>query len=400
MKKFFTLIMILIFITSCRSLTTKGRSVNSAEKYVKSGNYYGAVLEFSNALINDYDYKPAIEGLNEVYNEAIKRQENQILEVRQTGNLINYANETEKMVILYRNISRLRPETFALLHFKIEPEDIRTWTLETSKAYYEAAKNYTPRQTSFDYKTINKLYKRSYDYNPRYLDVFDRYKETKELAMQKVVYFDIKKEFNYLNVGNLLSNKLYNLLINDININEYTRFVKGENLKLNKENLLSKNFSESELKDTNYFLDIEISNINFTKPKISTNYTNKTWYEVKKNVNGIIKSDSIWTLPKTLDPLATYEEKKYTEIKNYKEFTVKMSINYSLIDLKTKSVVKQGIISDEFKDSHTSQIFLGESYPNEKPVLDRELLSDFDMIAKVSETLSEKVKNELQKILE
>ena len=56
-----------------------------------------------------------------------------------------------------------------------------------------------------------------------------------------------------MNVGNLLSNKLYNLLINDININEYTRFVKGENLKLNKENLLSKNFSESELKDTNYF---------------------------------------------------------------------------------------------------------------------------------------------------
>ena len=50
MKKFFTLIMILIFITSCRSLTTKGRSVNSAEKYVKSGNYYGAVFEFSNAF--------------------------------------------------------------------------------------------------------------------------------------------------------------------------------------------------------------------------------------------------------------------------------------------------------------------------------------------------------------
>jgi len=218
--------------------------------------------------------------------------------------------------------------------------------------------------------------------------------------MQKVIYFDIKKEFNYLNVGNLLSNKFYNLLINDSNINEYTRFVKGENLKLTKETLLSKNFSENELKDTNYFLDVEISNINFTKPKISTNYTNKTWYEVKKNVNGIIKSDATWTLPKTLDPLATYEEKKYTEIKNYKEAIVKMTINYSLIDLKTKSVVKQGIISDEFKDSHTSQFFLGESYPNEKPLLDRELLSDFDMIAKVSETLSEKVKNELQKILE
>ncbi|MBN2837439.1 MAG: hypothetical protein JXM74_01640 [Fusobacteriaceae bacterium] len=400
MKKIFSLVMILIMITSCRALTTKGRSVNSAEKYAKSGNYYDAVLEFTNALVNDFKYKPAIEGLNEIYSEAIKKQENQILDIKQTGNLINYANETEKMVLLYRNVSRLRAETFALLHFKIESEDIRTWTLETSKAYYEAAKNYTPRQTSFDYKTINKLYKKSYDYNPRYLDVFDRYKETKELAMQKVVYFDIKKEFNYLNVGNLLSNKMFNLLMNDSSINEYTRFVKGENLKLTKETLLSKNFTENELKDTNYFLDIEISNINFTKPKVSTNYTNKTWYEVKKNVNGIIKSDAIWTLPKTLDSLATYEEKKYTEIKSYKESIVKMAINYSLIDLKTKSVVKQGVISDEFKDSHTSQIFVGENYPNEKSILDRELLSDFDMINKVSETLSEKIKRELQKILE
>jgi len=96
----------------------------------------------------------------------------------------------------------------------------------------------------------------------------------------------------------------------------------------------------------------------------------------------------------------TYTEKKYTEITNYKEISIKMNINYSLVDLKTKTIVKQGPVSDEFKDSHTSVMFIGDVYPNEKPILDRELLSDFNMIEKVSETISEKLKNELKIVLQ
>jgi len=77
-----------------------------------------------------------------------------------------------------------------------------------------------------------------------------------------------------------------------------------------------------------------------------------------------------------------------------------MNINYSLVDLKTKAMVKQGAASDEFKDSHTSVMFIGDVYPSEKPILDKELLSDFNMIEKVSETLSEKLKNELKTVLQ
>lgn len=401
MKKVLTLVFILILMSSCRSLTTKGRSVNAAEKYAKTGNYYEAVIEFTNALMNDPDYKPAIEGLNASYQDALNQQEDKASKIKTSGTLIEYANEVEKIVSLYRSVSRLRPETFALLNFKIEPNDIKEWTGETAKAYYDAAKNFSPKQTSFDYKTITKLYKKSYDYNPRYLDVFDRYKENKEFAMQKIVYFDIKKEYNYFNVGSLLNSKIYGLLNSDSGIIEFTRFINGDNLKLDKNTLLTKNFTPEELKDKNYFLDLDVNNISFNKPKVSTTYENKVWYEAKKLVNGVVKTEALLYLPKTIEPGVTYTEKKYVKISNYKEVSIKMNINYSLIDLKTKSVVKQGAVNDEFKDSHTSVVFMGgEPHPNEKPVLDRELLSDFNMIEKVSETISEKLKNELKVVLQ
>lgn len=400
MKKILTLVFILIVASSCRSLTTKGRSVNSAEKYVKSGNYYEAVTQFTNALMNDPDYKPAVEGLNATYEEAVVKQEEKIANLKINGSLVDYANEVEKIVLLYRNVSRLRPETFVLLNFKIDTNDIKHWTGETSKAYYEAGKNYTPRQTTFDYKIINKLYKKSYDYNPKYADVFEKYKESKELAMQKILYFDIKKEYNYLNVGNMLNNKIFSLLNSDNEINQFTQFLNGDSLKLDKKTILSKNFTEEELKEKNYLLDLDISNITFTRPKVTTAYKNKVWYEVKKTVNGIVKTEAILNMPKTLEIGATYTEKKYTEISNYKEISVKMSLNYSLVDLKTKANIKQSIINEEFKDFHTSIMFIGEIYPDEKPILDRELSSDFNMFEKVSDKVSEKLKNELKPLLQ
>ena len=400
MKKILVLLAVLILMSSCRSLTTKGRSVNAAEKYAKTGNYYEAVIEFSNALMNDPDYKPAIEGLNSSYKDALVQQEEKASNTKKSGSLVEYANEVEKIVTLYRSVSRLRPETFALLNFRIEPEDVKQWTGETAKAYYDAAKNYIPRQTTFDYKVITKLYKKSYDYNPRYLDVFDRYKENKEFAMQKIVYFEIKKEYNYFNVGSLLNNKIYGLLNSDSGISEFTKFINGDSLKLDKNTLLTKNFTPEELKDKNYFLDLDVNNISFNKPRVSTTYKNKVWYEAKKLVNGIVKTEALLYVPKTPDPSVTYTEKKYTEITNYKEISIKMNINYSLVDLKTKAMVKQGAASDEFKDSHTSVMFIGDVYPSEKPILDKELLSDFNMIEKVSETLSEKLKNELKTVLQ
>lgn len=101
-----------------------------------------------------------------------------------------------------------------------------------------------------------------------------------------------------------------------------------------------------------------------------------------------------------MDPNATYTENKYTEIKTYKESSVKMILTYKLIDLKTKNLIKSGSISDEVKDSHISTAFIGNVYPNEYPVSDRTLSSDSNLLESISAKISEKLKNELKPILE
>lgn len=400
MKKLSFILLSLMILVSCRSMTSKGRSVNTAEKQMKNGNYYEAILNLSNALIADPDYKPAIEGLNSIFTEAISNQEEKVSLMKTTSSLTDYATEVEKMSLIYKNLSRLRPESFNLLNFKLEIEDIKFWNNETSKAYYDAAINYSKPQTSFDYKAITKLYKKSYQYNPRYQDNFEKYKQNKELSMQKILYFDIKSEYNYFNIGSLLKNSIISELTKDSDIMEFTNFINGDSKNLKKSSILSKSFTENELKENNYFLDIEISSISFPRINPTTTYKSKTWYEVSKNISGIIKKDAILTLPKNLDPNATYTENKYTEIKTYKESSVKMILTYKLIDLKTKNLIKSGSINDEVKDSHTSTAFIGNVYPNEYPVLDRALSSDSNLLEAISTKISEKLKNELKPVLE
>jgi len=401
MKKKLVLFMVfsLFILCSCRSLTTKGRSVNAGEKFIEKGQYYEGILEFTNALVADPDYKPAIEGLNSVFQQAIEKQEDTINNAKTASSPVDYAGEVEKMALIYKNVVRLSPETFALLNFKLELEDIKKWNLETAKAYYDAAESYTPRLSTFDYKTIAKLYKKSYLYNSKYEDNFNKYKEFKDLAMQKIVYFNIKSEYNYFNIGSLLTQKIFNSFNSDNDLSEFTKFINGDLAKLDKNNLLTKQLSESELKDNNYLLDLEITSIQFPRANPKTNFEKKRWYEVAKNEGGVIKKRVISDLPKTKDPLATYTENNYTKISNYKEVSAKMSLSYNLIDLKTKSVIKSGVITEESKDSHTSILFIGTVNPNETPVLDRALDSDSILLEKTAVKISESLKNTLNEIL-
>ena len=87
MKKLSFILLSLMILVSCRSMTSKGRSVNTAEKQIKNGNYYEAILNLSNALIADPDYKPAIEGLNSIFSEAINNQEEKVSLMKTTGSL-------------------------------------------------------------------------------------------------------------------------------------------------------------------------------------------------------------------------------------------------------------------------------------------------------------------------
>ena len=72
MKKFIFTIILSVFMISCASFSKKGKEVNYAKKNLESGNYYEAIINYSNALIIDYDYKPAIKG-SEIHHRHITK---------------------------------------------------------------------------------------------------------------------------------------------------------------------------------------------------------------------------------------------------------------------------------------------------------------------------------------
>ena len=161
MKKFIFTIILSVFMISCTFFSKKGKEVNYAKKNLESGNYYEAIINYSNALIIDYDYKPAIKGLNSIYKIGIDAQLNKINYLKET-NSEDYPYEVEKMYLIYKNIARLRNESFSLLDFKLDFEELKFWQLESSKEFYNSAKLIKNPKTTFDFKKISKLYKKSY----------------------------------------------------------------------------------------------------------------------------------------------------------------------------------------------------------------------------------------------
>lgn len=159
MKKFIFTIILSVFMISCSSFSKKGKEVNYAKKNLESGNYYEAIINYSNALIIDYDYKPAIKGLNAIYKIGIDTQLNKINYLKET-NSEEYPYEVEKMYLIYKNIARLRNESFSLLDFKLDFEELKFWQLESSKEFYNSAKLIKNPKTTFDFKKISKLYKK------------------------------------------------------------------------------------------------------------------------------------------------------------------------------------------------------------------------------------------------
>lgn len=394
MKKFIFTIILSVFMISCSSFSKKGKEVNYAKKNLESGNYYEAIINYSNALIIDYDYKPAIKGLNAIYKIGIDTQLNKINYLKET-NSEEYPYEVEKMYLIYKNIARLRNESFSLLDFKLDFEELKFWQLESSKEFYNSAKLIKNPKTTFDFKKISKLYKKSYLYNPNYLDNFEQYNKNKVLAMQNILYFDMEYENNYINIGKILNNNILDELKKNLNISEYTSFTNGKFNNFDKKTIISQ--QEKNLKEFNYFLDLNISSVNIYPTTVKTKYQNKIWFEI---INEKKEKTYSYDLPKLLDPKSIYLKREYTEISKYKEKNIKLVITYNLIDLKTKKSIKSNSIFDEVKDYNNSTKYIGEIYPNLYNQEEKDLKSDIEILELISKNISKKIEMDLKDILE
>ncbi len=344
MKKLILILtIVLLTFGGCRALTKRGRSVNKAEKLYESGDYYSSVEELSNTLITNPEYKPAIELINIAFPIGIAKEEKLVKELKVSEDYLAFAKSNERVLNLYKFISRFQPTTQQYLDFKIDYNDLKYWTKETSKAYYQAGESFVNPKELEDFKLIAKLYKKSYTYNPKYKDNLEKYQRHKELAMQNLLLLPINYQYDYFDLGKVIDDNLFSKLMSNYEAIEFTNIIREEKLEHNR------------------ILTVKIASIEYSPPTIDRNIYTEYWYEVyRKTSNGGVKIEQLEYEPG--GEYLRYVKHSYTRIYNVKNTSAKMNIIYELSNSINGRIIKTGTIEKEIFDSTSWNTYWGNYY--------------------------------------
>ncbi len=344
MKKLILILtIVLLTFGGCRALTKRGRSVNKAEKLYESGDYYSSVEELSNTLIINPEYKPAIELINIAFPIGIAKEEKLVKELKVSEDYLAFAKSNERVLNLYKFISRFQPTTQQYLDFKIDYNDLKYWTKETSKAYYQAGESFVNPKELEDFKLIAKLYKKSYTYNPKYKDNLEKYQRYKELAMQNLLLLPINYQYDYFDLGKVIDDNLFSKLMSNYEAMEFTNIIREEKLEHNR------------------ILTVKVANIEYSPPTIDRNIYTEYWYEVyRKTSNGGVKIEQLEYEPS--GEYLRYVKHSYTRIYNVKNTSAKMNIIYELSNSINGIIIKNGTVEKEIFDSTSWNTYWGNYY--------------------------------------
>ncbi len=344
MKKIVLILSIFLLIFGgCRSLTKKGRSVNRAEKLYESGDYYGSVEELSNTLVVNPEYKPAIELINMAFPLGIKEEEKRVNELEISEDYLAFAESNERVLNLYKFVSRLPLATHQYLDFPIDYKKLKYWTGETSKAYYQAGESFVSPKELEDFKLIAKLYKKSYIYNPKYKDNLEKYKSNKELAMQNLFVPPVIYQYDYFDLGKVIDDNFISRLTSNSEVVEFTNILREENLEHNRKLL------------------IKVANIEYSPPSIDRTVYTEYWYEVyRKTDEGGVRIENLEYKPS--GEYLRMVEHRYYRSYNTKSTSAKINIIYELSDPESGRLIKNGNIEKEIFDSTSWNTYWGNYY--------------------------------------
>lgn len=344
MKKLVLIMSIFLLIFGgCRSLTKKGRSVNRAEKLYESGDYYGSVEELSNTLVSNPEYKPAIELINLAFPLGINEEEKRVSELEISEDYLAFAEGNERVLNLYKFVSRLPLATHQYLDFPIDYKKLKYWTEETSKAYYQAGESFVNPKELEDFKLIAKLYKKSYTYNPKYRDNLEKYKKNKELAMQNLLILPVDYQYDYFDLGKVIDDNIISKLTSNYEVMEFTNIIKEKEV------------------DHNRKLIVKVSNVEYSPPSINRTVYTEYWYEVyRKTEEGGVKIEHLEYRPSG-EYLRVVEHPYYRSY-NVKSTSAKINIMYELSDPKDGKIIKSGSIQKEVSDTTSWNTYWGNYY--------------------------------------
>lgn len=229
MKKIIILACLCIFaLSGCRFLTTRGRSVNRAEKLIEQGDFYQGSLVLSDVLIKNSLYEPALELFPTTFQNAMAQNLEKAEEYSKKNVHKEYAYSCERVLELYKALSRLPQESLDYMNMEKDFKSIREWSEKSAEAFYiSAEKSYPHAETLDQYKEKASLYKKSFLILPSYKDSKENYDKYRELAMKKIVYYRQNYLYGYMDISGNITDKMVNTMESKSDFIEYAQIKDG-----------------------------------------------------------------------------------------------------------------------------------------------------------------------------
>lgn len=393
MKKLNLLLIIICIFTfsSCRSLTSKGRSVNKAEKLIEQGDYYNSVNILVEVLQKNPDYVDALDTLREVYPMALDKKKILVQSLENSNNHIKLAEEKEKVLSLYNSLRLLKNEVLAYIGQSINYEEIQYWTVTSSESYYEAGIERSKISNNLkSYEEVALLFKKSYEILPTFEDSLEKYKEYKQLAMRRIIYFIPNYIFADNNLGEIIEKEFR------INIDRSSNF--NEFLSLNpSKNIYNTGDFEKIKDDYNIYINIKIMDFNYNPPvKTERRYTDY-YYEKSYTENNIKYNEIVNSRPQKVEEGVTYKRYSYTKVKNEEHTSISMSLKYEIYDIENSILLREAFINKEVSDFDTWYTYYG--HPIKHNDFNMGLKSKERLVEELCKNISENLSSEILKII-
>lgn len=354
MKKIIILACLCLFaLSGCRFLTARGRSVNRAEKLIEQGDFYQGSLVLSDVLIKNSLYEPALELFPTTFQNALTQNLEEAEEYSQKNVHKEYAYTCERILELYKALSRIPQESLNNMNMEKDFESLREWTKKTAEAFYTSAeKSYPNAETLDQYKEKAVLYKKSFLTLPSYKDSKENYDKYRELAMRKIVYYKQNYLYGYMDISESITDKMVNTMESKGDFIEYAQIKDGISTGLQMDN-------KSLAADFNRLIEVEVVNFDYDYPSSSERRYTEYYYEKITTKNNITTSEIMDYRPSASEEGVSYIKHKYTKIKNVETTRAFVTIKYSIYDLTTDKLIREGRINKEVIDSETWYTYHG-----------------------------------------
>ncbi len=417
-NRILVLILIIISLTGCKSLSSEGRLLTDATRARKSGDYYNAAINAIESVRIDNEYKKALLFLDEIYPEAVSYYEQKAEQTKTSseifkndkiatyyGYLVEINEAARTLPPLYHPKTKMQL-SFSYTDYSAERGEYSELAAED---HYQEGLRLAKLKTREDSKQAAKEFEMALGFVPGYKDAKTRAAAALEEGTQVVAFFEFRNnawDIPINQFSDLVQATAISELMKDREVMKFTKFIDRQmqssllNEQINSMNALMDDQSRVEignLLNSNIFITgtIDAASIDNPPPSRRTEHKVITFDEEdseSSSTSSTSGTSGSWKSGSTAPPPDVAE----AEITYFKRtITFNATVTFRAIDVETGEILMGNTVSWSEEDEAEWARWSGDERALDYN--DRNLASKDDTDIRSVQTLATEAAKELGK---